>query len=171
MKSIFRTEFIDQSIYRIDENTSKIIKCLDLLSEEEVWHKPNASANSIANLILHLCGNIRQYAVSSLNYTEDKRERELEFTTNGGLNKENLLQELNQTIEDAKEAIKNLPEEKLLKTRSVQGFNFSAVGIIVHVTEHYSYHTGQIALITKLIKNQDLGFYAGIDLNTKNKTT
>jgi len=171
MKSILITEFIDQSVYRIDENTSKIIKCIDLLSEDEIWHKPNASANSIANLIIHICGNIRQYAISSLNYTEDKRERELEFTTNGGLHKEKLLQELNQTIDDAKEAIKNIPEEKLLKTRSVQGFNFSAVGIIIHVTEHYSYHTGQIALITKLIKNQDLGFYAGIDLNTKNKTT
>lgn len=170
MKSILTTEFIDQSIYRIDENTSKIIKCLGLLSEDEVWHKLNASANSIANLILHLCGNIRQYAVSSLNYVEDVRERDLEFTTKGGLNKGDLIEKLTQTVEGAKETMKNLKEEEVLKTRSVQGFNFSAMGIIVHVTEHYSYHTGQIALITKLIKNQDLGFYAGIDLNTKNKT-
>lgn len=170
MKSTLITEFINQSIYRMDENTSKIIKCLDLLSEDEVWHKPNASANSIANLILHLCGNIRQYAVSSLNYVKDVRERDSEFITKGGLNKKNLVEKLNKTVEDAKEAIRNLREEELLQVRSVQGFNFSAVGIIVHVTEHYSYHTGQIALITKLIKNQDLGFYAGIDLNTKNKT-
>lgn len=170
MKSILVTEFTDQSIYRIDENTSKIIKCLDLLSEDEVWHKPNASANSIANLILHLCGNIRQYAVSSLGNVIDVRERDSEFTTKGGLNKKSLIEKLSKTVEDAKEAIRNLREEELLQIRSVQGFTYSAVGIIVHVTEHYSYHTGQIALITKLIKNQDLGFYAGIDLNTKNKT-
>src|SRR5690606_30472376 len=115
--------------------------------------------------------NIRQYAVSSLKYVEDVRERDLEFTSKGDLNKSELIEKLNQTVEDAKETMKNLEEEEVLKSRSVQGFNFSAVGIIVHVTEHYSYHTGQIALITKLIKNQDLGFYAGIDLNTKNKTT
>jgi hypothetical protein len=34
--------------------------------------------------------------------------------------------------------------------------------------EHYSYHTGQIALLTKLMKNMDLRFYEGIDLNRKN---
>ena len=152
-------------------DTLKIIKCLDLLSEDEVWHKPNASANSIANLILHLCGNIRQYAVSSLNYVEDDRERDSEFNTKGGLNKVELIEKLNQTVEDAKETLKNFDEEEVLKSHSVQGFNFSPMGIIIHVTEHYSYHTGQIALITKLIKNQDLGFYAGINLNTKNKIT
>jgi len=36
------------------------------------------------------------------------------------------------------------------------------------VIEHFSYHTGQIAIIAKYLKNVDLGFYAGQDLNVKN---
>ena len=162
-------EFVNQSVYRIDENTPRIQKCLDILSEDEVWHQPNASSNSIGNLILHLCGNIQQYAVSSLSYNEDTRLRDLEFSTKGGFSKSQLMQKLITIIENSKAVIKNLNEEEFLKYRSVQGFNFSGIGIIIHITEHYSYHTGQIALITKIIKNKDLGFYAGINLNIKNK--
>lgn len=164
-------EFIEQSIFRIDENTPRIQKCLDRLSEDEVWFQPNTSSNSIGNLILHLCGNINQYAVSSLSNSADTRERDLEFSTKSGFNKVELMQRLESTIENAKTVIKSLNEENLLKKRSVQGYNFTGMGIIIHVTEHYSYHTGQIAFITKLLKNKDLGFYAGINLNTKNKTT
>jgi len=51
----------------------------------------------------------------------------------------------------------------------VQGYYHSGIGIIIHVTEHYSYHTGQIIFWVKLLKNKDLGFYAGIDLNVKNE--
>ena len=51
----------------------------------------------------------------------------------------------------------------------VQGFNFSGVGNIIHVTEHLSYHTGQIALWTKILKNKDLAFYGGVNLNAKNE--
>ncbi|UOB19303.1 DinB family protein [Abyssalbus ytuae] len=169
MTNNFIQEFIEQSIYRIKENTPRIEKCLNLLTEDEVWHQPNASTNSIANLILHLCGNIRQYAVSSLGYKDDLRERDLEFSIKGGLNKSQLTEKLTSTIEAATSIIEKLDEKELLKIRSVQGFEFSGIGIIIHVTEHYSYHTGQIALITKLLKNKDLGFFAGRDLNIKNK--
>jgi uncharacterized damage-inducible protein DinB len=41
------------------------------------------------------------------------------------------------------------------------------MGIIIHVTEHLSYHTGQIAYWTKILKDDDLGFYAGVDLDVK----
>jgi len=33
--------------------------------------------------------------------------------------------------------------------------------------EHFSYHVGQIAVQTKLLVDQDLGFYAGLDLEAK----
>ena len=57
---------------------------------------------------------------------------------------------------------------ELLRSRTVQGFQLSGIGIVVHVTEHYSYHTGQIAFWTKQLKNKDLGFWEGKDLNAHN---
>lgn len=141
---------------------------MDQLSDKEVWEAPNESANSIGNLILHLCGNITQYAISSLGGTEDHRERDKEFQVSEQFSKEALLEKLNNTLEKAKAIIDKASLHELLKKRKVQGFEMSGIGIIIHVTEHYSYHTGQIALLTKLWKNKDLGFYDDVDLNFKN---
>ena len=43
-----------------------------------------------------------------------------------------------------------------------------ASGTLVVARSRESYHTGQIALRTKQLRDQGLGFYAGMDLNVKN---
>ena len=165
---MIENELIDQCTYRLDESSRMVKKCLDQLSNDDVWKKPNESSNSIGNLILHLCGNITQYAISSLGATEDTRQRDKEFQVTEGFSKEQLFDKLTNTLDQAKRIMKQTSVDELLRKRLVQGFNMSGIGIIIHVTEHYSYHTGQIALLTKLWKNKDLGFYADIDLNVKN---
>ena len=41
------------------------------------------------------------------------------------------------------------------------------MAILIHVTEHFSYHTGQITYYVKASKNVDMNYYEGIDLNKK----
>ena len=48
----FAKEFIAQSIFRMEENTPRIQKCLEQLNEDEVWKRPNDASNSVGNLIL-----------------------------------------------------------------------------------------------------------------------
>ncbi|GAB4493443.1 MAG: hypothetical protein OHK0019_17390 [Saprospiraceae bacterium] len=162
-------EIKEQIILRMEENTPRIEKCLAELSEAEVWQRPNPASNSVGNLILHLCGNITQYAISSLGNKVDIRDREAEFAAEGGFSKAELLEKLTWTVREAVETIRRASREELLRERAVQGFRMSGIGIIVHVCEHYSYHTGQIAFWTKILKNKDLEFYAGIDLTVKNE--
>ena len=164
----FAEEFKAQSIFRLEENTPRVAACLAHLNEDEVWMRPNDVSNSVGNLILHLCGNIRQYAISSLGGADDKRVRDVEFTTEGGYSKAELLVLLTTTVADATAVVKNTGTDELLRQRNVQGFLLSGIGIIIHITEHYSYHTGQIAFWVKQLKSKNLGFYAGINLNTKN---
>src|SRR5438045_1304559 len=165
MRAAFTKEFIDQCVHRIDENTKRVTNCLEQLLESELWKRPNENSNSVGNLILHLCGNVRQYAIASLGNVEDTRERGKEFSATEGYSKSELLQKLTQTLDEAKKIISNATDAELLRQRKVQGFTYSGIGIIVHVTEHYSYHAGQIIFWTKLLKNKDLGFYTGVDLN------
>ena len=165
----FRKEFITQSIYYLTESSRMINKSFEELSEEDIWKRPNASSNSIGTIIVHLCGNITQYIVSALGGDEDRRERDSEFATHSGYNKKQLLEKLMSTVEKAKSVIEAADEEKLLRNYSVQGFDLSGIGIVIHVVEHYSYHTGQIAYWTKMLKDTDLGFYSEVDLNAKNK--
>jgi uncharacterized damage-inducible protein DinB len=169
MQHPLTTEFIAQSIFRIEENTPRIIRCLNELEEGEIWMWPNSASNSVANLVLHLCGNITQYIISSLGGLPDNRNRDEEFSARSGYNRAELIAKLTATLAAATKTIRNADEESLLRIHSVQGFEFSGMGIIIHVTEHYSYHTGQIAFWTKLLKDKSLDFYAGFDLNAKNK--
>lgn len=162
-------EFIDQSIFRINESTKRIQKCFGEVEEPDIWKSANDNSNSIGNLVLHLCGNIRQYIISSLGKKPDTRERAKEFSAENGFTKAELLKKLTETVYEATEVVKKCDEAELLKVYSVQGFDLPGIGIIIHVTEHFSYHTGQIAFWTKQLINKDLGFYANIDLNIKNK--
>ena len=162
-------EFKEQIVYRLDESTRMITISFDQLSEEDIWRKFNESSNSIGNLILHLCGNITQYAIASLGNIEDKRDRDKEFEAVEGYSKDELLKKLITTVSEAKTVLENSLVSELMRKREVQGFTFSGIGIAIHVAEHYSYHTGQIAFWTKQLKNKDLGFYDGMDLNIKNK--
>lgn len=163
------TEFIEQSLIRLNENTVRIQKCLNYISDKEIWQRPNANSNAIGNLIIHLCGNITQYIISSLGKKEDLRNRDFEFEVQGGFSKSELLQKLNEVVDKATRVISNLDQEKLLNVHSVQGYDLTGIGIIIHVVEHYSYHAGQISFYTKLLKDIDLCYYSGRDLNAKNK--
>ena len=168
-EQLLREELVENACYRMEESLRMVGICMDQLSEADIWRKPNTASNSIGNLILHLCGNITQYGIASLQNTPDERKRDAEFEATSGFTKSELLQKLKDTIEEAKKTFRTLGTEELLKKRSVQGFEFSGIGNIIHVTEHLSYHTGQIALWTKMLNNKSLGFYDGVDLNIKNK--
>jgi uncharacterized damage-inducible protein DinB len=162
-------EFIAQCSSRIEENTHKILRCVAEMDEKEIWMRPNKSSNSTANIILHLCGNIRQYIISGLGDQPDTRERDKEFAATGNYNKKDLVDKLTHTLQQAISIIQATNESQLLKIHAVQGFELSGMGIIIHVTEHYSYHTGQVISWTKQLKDKDLGFYSNVDLNKKNK--
>lgn len=161
-------ELIAQAIYRNRLNLERIIKCVDMLTEDELWQHPNASSNSIGNLILHLSGNITQYIISALGNSPDRRERSLEFSSDRTINATELKELITSTCNNAASVIEGLDTPDLSRMYEVQGHIMNGIAIIIHVTEHLSYHTGQIVFLTKLLKDVDMGFYKGMDLNKRN---
>lgn len=158
-------EIISNACLRMDESLRMIEISLKDLSDQEIWDQPREQANSIANLILHLCGNINQYVISGLGKEADIRDRQKEFSSRDMIEKKNLFAKIQDTIKRAQEVISKSTATDLLSYYKIQAFKLSGVGIIVHVVEHLSYHTGQIALLNKLLKNKDLEFYKGVDLD------
>lgn len=155
-------------VLKNEENLERIKICLDQLNENQIWHRSNSHTNSIANLILHLNGNITQYILSSLGKEPDERQRAVEFSIEKGTNKEELILLISKCISKANQVIRETKEQRLLKEEIVQGFRMTGLSNLVHVCEHLSYHTGQIALLTKIITNQDLRFYDNLDLDQTN---
>lgn len=142
------------------ESIPRIIQCLDMLSEEQVWFRPNPHANSIGTLVLHLEGNVRQWILSGLLGMHDNRDRPAEFDLSRRESVPALKARLIQLKKDISKALEGVSSDELLKVRAVQVYEESGLSILIHVIEHFSYHTGQIAWITKSTRNEDLGFYA-----------
>jgi uncharacterized damage-inducible protein DinB len=156
---------IDEVLLRLyEESLPRILKCINELTTEQVWWRPNESSNSIGNLVLHLCGNVSQWIYSGLGGFADQRTRQAEFDERGNMGKTELTALLLATMEKVKPVIRNLPADQLLRRRPVQTFQETGLSILVHVTEHFSYHTGQIAYITKMLSGKPLGFYDGVSL-------
>lgn len=169
MQSSWHEDFKENAIFRLDENVRMISIALSKISEDEIWIMQNQALNTLGNQLLHICGNLTQYIISGLGGKPDERDRELEFSTEDGYTRDELLQKLLLTVQSATIIIEDALPENLLNKRQVQGFNYSGIGLVLHAVEHFSFHTGQVASQVKLIIDEPLGFYVGYDLNVHNE--
>jgi len=140
------------------QNLRYIVECLQQLSEDEIWWRPNSASNSAGNLVLHLCGNVRQWIVAGLGGTDYKRERDREFAERGPIPRQALVTQLRRTVRDASRVIARLSDDSLSRKYDIQGYHVTGLDAAFHVAEHFGYHTGQIIYITKLKRAQDLRF-------------
>lgn len=141
------------------EYLPRIELCLKELSEEDLWWRAHETNNSVGNLILHLSGNVRQWIISGLGGTPYERDRAREFSERGPLPKQELLQRIETTLQDADRVLERFPAEKLLEVRHIQKYDVTCLDALSHVVEHFAQHTGQIIYITKLRRGTDLKFY------------
>jgi hypothetical protein len=136
----------------------RIERCLDKLTDEQIWWRANPDSNSIGNLMLHLAGNVRQWIVSGVGGEPCVRQRQQEFDERGPLPREEVLSRLKASVRDADRVLANIDVSILLDRRQIQGYDVNALEAIYHVVEHFSMHTGQIILLTKMWVG-DLAFY------------
>lgn len=142
-----------------DEYLPKIERCLEKLTDEQVWWRSNSESNSIGNLLLHLSGNARQWIVSGLGGEVDARQRQAEFDELRIIPRDELLSRVRTTLRDVDATLAAFDPSRLLERFKIQGTESTALDAIFHVTEHFSMHTGQIILLTKMLAQMDLVFY------------
>lgn len=137
----------------------KIERCLEKLTDEQIWWRANPESNSIGNLLLHISGNARQWIVSGLGGGTDARERQTEFDQRETIPRAELLKKLQTTVSEIDDVLAGFDPSRLLQEHQIQGTTSTALAAIFHVTEHFSMHAGQIILLTKMLANVDLVFY------------
>jgi len=109
--------------------------------------------------MLHLSGNARQWIVAGLGGASDKRQRQTEFDEREVIPRDELLKKLRTTVADVDAVLSSFDAGRLMEQFPIQGTHATALAAIFHVTEHFSMHTGQIILLTKMLANRDLVFY------------
>ena len=160
MPETLHRQFLDHSTQKLRQYTERIETCLSKLNNDQIWARGNDNENAIGNLVLHLCGNVRQWIIAGVGGAADVRQRDEEFAARGGAATPDLLAKLRGTVEEAAAVIDRVPEERMGTRLSIQAYDVSVMDAIYHVVEHFSMHTGQIIFATKMLTGTDLGFYA-----------
>ena len=152
--------FISQaSKFLVSEYLPKIERCLEQLDDNQIWWRANPHSNSIGNLVLHLCGNARQWIICGLSGEADGRHRDAEFAQSEIIERAKLAELLRSTVTEVGAVLNRIDPATLLEKRRIQGNDVDVLHAIFHVTEHFSMHTGQIIMLTKMLTSRDMRFY------------
>ena len=98
--------------------------------------------------------------MSGVGCETDGRDRDAEFAQREMIARDELVGLLRATLADVGRILKGLNRETLLERRTIQGSDVDVLEAIFHVTEHFSMHTGQIIMLTKMLTSSDLRFYS-----------
>ena len=142
----------------LEEALDRIKHCLDQLTDAQVWHRPAAGQNSIANLLLHLTGNLRQWLIVGLVGGEDHRDRPREFADDSGRPKAELLAVLEATVGEAQTVLARQSAADLLRVRRIQGSEVSGLTAIFDSIPHFRGHTQEIIFRTRLLLGDNYRF-------------
>jgi uncharacterized damage-inducible protein DinB len=163
--------FLNFSGEKLDQLRGRIHDCVDRLSDDQIWLRHSENENSVGNLVLHLCGNVRQWIGHAVAGQPDQRNRDSEFAARGGLPKAALLRKLDEVVDAAVATIRTFPPDRLEEQKSVQNYNVTVFEVIYHVVEHFAQHTAQIIFATKLLTGEDLGYYKHLSRPMHQQTT
>ncbi len=150
--------FIAQSRgFLSSEYLPKIERCLAVLSDEDVWWRANEGSNSIGNLLLHLEGSTRAWIIGVAGGFHSPRDRQQEFDEREQIPRAELVSRLRQTLTEADRVLAGLDVDVLLERRQARGEEVTVLLAVYHAVEHFSMHTGQIIMLTKM-RSGDLRF-------------
>jgi uncharacterized damage-inducible protein DinB len=151
--------FLSHSTKKLAQMTGLIEACVRKLDSDQAWNRGGDTQNSIGNLVLHLCGNVRQWIGWSIGGQPDIREREREFAAASRVEAAELVAKLKATVSEAVLILGKLPPERLTERVPTQDGEQTALEVIYQVVGHFQQHTGQIIFATKLLTGEDLKFY------------
>jgi hypothetical protein len=148
--------FVDHSVNKLRQMTGAIDTCLGKLTDAQIWERQGNQENAVGNLILHLCGNVRQWIGYGVGGEPDIRVRDAEFSAKDGLTRAQLVGRMHETVDQAIEIIGGLNAERLSERIVPQGKEVSVLEAVYQVVGHFQQHTGQIQFVTKRVTGTPL---------------
>lgn len=148
-------EFVAQAREQLEAAVFGIRHCLDQLDDQQVWSRAGEKLNSVANLLLHLSGNLRQRFRSEIAGEPDARDRLLEFTERRAIPKTELQTRFEEAVAMADEVLAALSPAQLLEPRRTERAsrleNRSVMGVALQTIAHLHGHAQEILYMTRAI--------------------
>jgi len=123
--------------------------CLDALTDEQIWWRPNDRSNSVANLVIHLAGSNRYYLEHVVAGAEDRRDRDAEFAARDRRPKAELQRHWANAVALVDRVLEDFDAARLQETTDRSGKTTTYAQILLHVSHHNAVHVGQIVYVAK----------------------
>ena len=143
---------IEDTRRRLQGLAEQVRTCVGALGDDELWARAHDQANSVGNLVLHVCGSTRHFLGRGVGRTGYERDRAAEFSERGPVPRADLLRVLEETLAEADRVLAAVLPERLLETSDLAGRVYTLAELILRTAHHWSLHTGQIVFDTKARK-------------------
>lgn len=134
----------------------QIRACVEELTDDQLWWRPNEHTNSVGNLVLHLSGSMRHYLSRGVGGIEYNRNRPAEFAERGTVPREQLLDNFDETIRQAEQVLTAFDTSRFLDPTEESDYVPTLFEMIFNISIHLATHAGQIVYITKMLKEGSL---------------
>lgn len=131
---------------------AQIRSCIEELSEEQLWWRPNEQSNSVGNLVLHVRGAVLHFLCRGVGGLPYERDRPAEFATRGSVSKRELLAMFDEMIDEATQTFAALSTSRLSEPATEPAYYSVVFEDVFGVAIHLATHTGQIVYVTKMLK-------------------
>ncbi len=149
--------FLENTIGVFNNYRALAEKSFSQLDNDKDFHfAPDPEANSLAQLIKHMSGNMISRWTDFLTTDGEKptRNRDGEFIDDHKTRIE-LIQEWDKGWEVFMHTLNSLTENDLMKTVTIRGEGLTVLQALNRQTAHYAYHIGQIVYLAKHIKSNE----------------
>lgn len=131
---------------------AQIRKALEPLTDEQLWWRPNESANSIANIVIHLTGSLNHFLNKDLGGLDYTRNRAAEFSERRLIPKAEVLAAFDEMVANAEKTFDSLSPARLTDPSTEPTLNRYVFEDLLNVLVHLANHAGQIVWIVKMLR-------------------
>jgi len=134
----------------VDDYPSQIAQCLDVMTDNDVWWRPDEKSNALGNIMLHLIGSNRLYVGYGVGARTVERDRAAEFTARGNPGRAVVVNGWQETVQMMRDVFDSLTPARLTEQTDRTGKMTSIASILLHASHHTAAHMGQVVWITKM---------------------
>jgi Protein of unknown function (DUF1572) len=131
---------------------AQIRLCIEQLSDEQLWWRPNDQSNSVGNLVLHVRGAVLHFLCRGVGGFDYERDRPAEFAASGSVTKAQLLALFDEMVDKATATFAALEPARLNQPSTEPAYHSIVFEDLFGIAIHLATHAGQIVYVTKMLK-------------------
>jgi uncharacterized damage-inducible protein DinB len=134
----------------VDDYPAQIGQCLDVITDDDMWWRPDEKSNALGNIMLHVIGSNRMYVGYGVGARGIERDRAAEFTARGNPGRSAVVGAWHETVEMMRQVLDGLEPGRLMESTDRTGKMTTIASILLHASHHTAAHMGQVVWITKM---------------------